>query len=63
MTMKYSIAKCIKADGKSPFEVGSNYSIFHGSDDDYAEECGKSYGLTAQFEHFSDDCKLAFSIQ
>ncbi|ABS48515.1 MULTISPECIES: hypothetical protein [Yersinia pseudotuberculosis complex] len=62
--MKYSTAKCVKSEGKSPFVAGQMYQIFHGSDDDRAE-IGQSisYGLTAQFEHISKDCHLAFEIQ
>lgn len=63
MTMKYSTAKCIKSEGKSPFIAGNNYKIFHGSEEDRAEIGQKvSYGLTAQLEHISADCHLTFVI-
>ncbi|MDN0096214.1 hypothetical protein [Yersinia rohdei] len=64
MTMKYSTAKCVKAEGKSPFVAGQMYQIFHGSEEDRAE-IGQniSYGLTAQLEHISANCHLAFIIQ
>ncbi|EMJ3153881.1 hypothetical protein AAEY46_004419 [Yersinia enterocolitica] len=64
MTMKYSNAKCIKAEGNSPFVAGNDYRIFHSSEEDRAE-IGQSisYGLTAQLEHISANCHLVFTIQ